>query len=151
MIMDTKKLLWTALLLAIVFLSCDPPSSEKLFIINNNTSKTLSISVDNSSGIKKMDIQPHNQINILEFGGIGGDFGAVSDFNSISFTLNNGKYFKHIRPENSYGYIDIDNGIGTDRNIPKDFYNKKYWKFKTVGDDEEWIFTINEEDLALFE
>jgi len=148
MIMDTKNLL-LATLLTVFILSCDP-SSEKSFIINNNTSETLSISVDNSSEIIKFEIQPHNQINILEFGSIGGDFGAISDFNSTLFTLNNGKYFKHIRPENSYGYIDIDNNIGTDRNISKDFYNKKYWEFKTIGDDEQWTFTINDKDLDLF-
>ncbi len=152
MIMDTKNLLLLTLI-SILFLACNPidPESEKTFVLNNNTNKQMNISLYQSTRLTNLELSSNNKIILLKFGGIGGDFGAISDFDSISILLNNGKLFKRTKPNNSYGYIDTDNNIGTDRNIGKDFYNKKYWQFKTVGSDEEWTFTINEEDLNLFE
>lgn len=61
------------------------------------------------------------------------------------------KKYKWIKPSNNYGYIDTDNNIGKDRNIEKDIYYRKNWTLQANGDDEEWIFTINESDLELFE
>jgi hypothetical protein len=61
------------------------------------------------------------------------------------------KTIKWLKPNNNYGYIDIDNNISEERNIQKDIYNRRNWTFQTNGDDEVWIFTINESDLDLFE
>ncbi len=152
MIMDTKKILWASIL-AVLILACDPidPESEKTFVLNNSTNEQMNISLYQSTKITNLELSSNNKIILLKFGGIGGGFGAVSDLDSISILLNNGKIFKRIKPNNSYGYIDVDNNIGVNRNIEKDFYNKDYWEFRTVGDNEEWLFTINEEDLDLFE
>jgi len=152
MIMETKNLLLLALI-SILFLACNPidPESEKTFVLNNNTNEQMNISLYQSTKLINLELSSNNKIILLKFEGIGGGFGAISDFDSISILLSNGKIFKRIKPNNSYGYIDVDNNIGVNRNIEKDFYNKKYWEFKTISNNEEWLFTINEEDLDLFE
>jgi hypothetical protein len=146
--MDTKII--HLLVLALLLLSCDPKSSNKSFFIENLTTKDLNVKLYKQGNSNTLDLFQNSTLNILEFSALGGDFGAISDFDSIMFTDIN-KTIKWLKPNNNYGYIDIDNNISEERNIQKDIYNRRNWTFQTNGDDEGWIFTINESDLDLFE
>lgn len=146
--MDTK--IMHLLVLALMLISCDPKSSNKRFSIENLTTKDLDIILYQQGNTNTLNLFQNNTLNILEFSALGGDFGAISDFDSIMFT-DMDKSIKWLKPNNNYGYIDIDNNIGIERDVLKDIYNRKNWIFQANGDDEEWIFTISESDLELFE
>ncbi|MCF6213954.1 MAG: hypothetical protein L3J45_08015 [Flavobacteriaceae bacterium] len=138
------------LILALLLLSCDPKSSNKSFFIKNLTTKNLNVRLYQQENDNNLDLPQNSIITILEFSALGGDFGAISDFDSIMLSDTN-KNIKWIKPDNIYGYIDTDNNIGKERDVQKDIYNRKNWTSQINGDDEEWIFTINESDLDLFE
>jgi len=149
--MDTKKIIWT-IILAIFLLACDPQGTDEIYYFKNNSNITIKVNLYKYNNVDTYEVNTNSEIIIKEVKGLGaGGFGDIGIFDSLKLVItSNNKILKWEKP-NGIGYIDVDNGIGTDRNIGKDFYNRKYWKLKTVGDDEEWTFTINEEDLSLFE
>ena len=146
--MDTKLIYFFTTILLI--LSCDPNTREISFLIENRTTQTLKVSLFEESKENVIDIFESNKIQFLTYSALGGGFNAIADFDSIAITTEgNNKSIKWTRPDNAYGYIDEN--IGEERDIQKDIYNRKNWKLQMNGDDEEWIFTINESDLNLFE
>ena len=149
--MDTRDIY--LLLLTLSFLSCDPNSREISFSVENKTNQTFKITLFESSKENTFDLLELSSVEFLRYGALGGGFGAIANFDSIrTFSTTSGKKLEWIKPNNSFGYIDPDYRIGQERDIEKDIYNVKHWQLEIKGyDDEEWIFTINESDLELFE
>jgi len=136
----------------LLLFSCDPNSREISLSINNKTNQTFKINLFMNSEENSFDISELISIQFLKYSALGGGFNAIADFDSIKiYNTINGKKIKWAKPDNTYGYLDTDNNIGTERDVPKDIYNSKYWTLQANGDDEEWIFTIIESDLELFE
>lgn len=150
MIMDTKFIY----LLGFIFLffSCDPESVEKSFRVENNSNSDINILLYQNGENQNLDNFSNSETEIKQVSGLGtGGFGDIGIYDSIELKItSNMKSIIWLNP-GGVGYIDIDNNIGTDRNIIKDIYNRKNWSFQANGDDEVWIFTISESDLELFE
>ena len=146
--MDTKLICLLAIMLLI--LSCDPNTREITFLIGNRTTQALTVSLFKESKENAIDIFESDTIQFLTYSALGGGFNAIADFDSIGITIEgDNRSIKWTKPGNGYGYIDEN--IGQERDVPKDIYNRKNWQLGTNGDDEKWIFTINESDLNLFE
>jgi len=150
MIMDTKFIYLLGLIF--LFFSCDPYSVEKSFRIKNNSSSDINILLYENGENRNLDNFSNSETEIKRVSGLGtGGFGDIGIYDSIKLKItSNMKSIIWVNP-GGVGYIDIDNNIGTERDVPKDIYNRKNWTFQANGDDEEWIFTINESDLDLFE
>lgn len=150
MIMDIKFIYLLGLVY--LFISCDPNSRDISFSINNETSQVFKISLFKNSKENAYEILELSSIEFLRYSALGGRFSAIADYDSLKIiNIADNRNLKWIKPSNNYGYIDTDNNIGEDRNIEKDIYYRKNWTLQANGDDEEWIFTINESDLELFE
>ena len=83
-----------------------------------------------------------------------GFFGEVARFDLIEISYENGAEILtlHWTKPDGRGFIIPENGIGQVReDAPLDIYNSDNWESNRFGDTVEGIFTINEEDLALFE
>jgi len=151
MIMDTKNKIWIALL-TIFLLACDPQGTDEIYYFKNNTNTIIKIILYERNYKDSNEITTNSEIIIKEVKGLGaGGFGDIGVYDSIKLINTNTNTRLKWENPGGLGYIDINNGVGTDRNIGKDFYNRKYWKFRTIGDNEEWSFIINEEDLDLFQ
>ena len=160
MIMDikTKIIGSTFLLFVSIFLcSCDPEMSTS-YKIKNNSAQDFTINLyefgnaipevlDNGSGTK-------TEIFGANLSGNAGFFGEVARFDSIEISYEKDDVTMTLnwtKPEGR-GYIIPEDGIGEPRDdVPKDLYNRDNWELIINGDDERWIFIINEEDLTLFE
>ncbi len=150
MIMDTKII--HLLVLALLLLSCDPHSVEKSFRIKNNSNSEIDILLYQNGETQSLDNFPNSETEIKKVSGLGtGGFGDIGIYDSIKLKITSSiKSIIWLNPGGA-GYIDTNNNIGIERDVSKDIYNRKNWTFQANGDDEEWIFTINESDLELFE
>jgi len=150
MIMDTKFLYFLAFVF--LFLSCDPYSVEKSFRIKNNSNSDIDILLYQNGETRDLDNFSNSETEIKKVSGLGtGGFGDIGIYDSIKLKIaSNMKSIIWINPGGT-GYIDTDNNIEAERDVPKDIYNRKNWTLQTSGDNEEWIFTIIESDLELFE
>ena len=148
--MGSKKIIW-AVVVILSILGCDPSMDIKYYI-KNTTDKEISITLYENNTNKSDVIFTNTEYTVKEVYGLGtGGFGSIGTFDSIKLVITSeNRMLKWERPNKSYGYIDIDNNIGKDRNIGKDFYNRKYWALRSIGDEEEWTFIIDEIDLDLF-
>ncbi len=148
--MDTKLVY----LLAFVFMltSCDPDSVEKSFKISNDSNLDIDIILYEKGENRQLKNFSKSETEIKKVSGLGtGGFGDIGVYDSIKLSItSNMNSIIWLNP-GGVGYIDIENKIGTERDVPKDIYNRNNWTLSTNGDDEEWIFTINETDLGLFE
>lgn len=154
----TKIIGSTFLLFVSIFLcSCDPEMSTS-YKIKNNSAQDFTINLhefgnaipeilDNGSGTK-------TEIYGADLAGNPGFFGEVARFDLIEISYENDNEivtFYWSKPEGR-GYIIPESDIGQVRDdVPLDIYNRDNWELTISGDDESWIFTINEEDLELFE
>lgn len=148
--MDTKLIY----LLAFVFMlmSCDPDSVEKSFMISNNSNSDIDIILYQNGGNRQLENFSKSETVIKKVSGLGtGGFGDIGVYDSIRLSITSNTNSVIWLNPGGVGYIDTENNIGTERDVPKDIYNRNNWTLNTNGDDEEWMFTINEEDLALFE
>jgi hypothetical protein len=148
--MDTKII--HLLVLALLLLSCDPDSVEKSFTVKNNSNSDIDVLLYQNGENRNLNNFSNSETEIKQVSGLGtGGFGDIGIYDSIKLKItSNMKSIIWINP-GGVGYIDVDNNIGTERDVLKDIYNRRNWTFQTNGDDEVWIFTINESDLDLFE
>jgi len=153
-----SKITGTTLLfvLSIFLCSCDPEMSTS-YKIKNNSTQDFTINLyefgnaipeilDNGSGTKTEIFGDKN------YPGSPGFFGKIHEIDSVIITIDdNDRTIRWERPEGR-GYIIPEDGIGEPRDdVPKDLYNRDNWELTINGDDERWIFIVNEEDLTLFE
>lgn len=144
--MDIKKSVVALGLLGII--GCDP-EREITFEIENRTDNNINVYLFGSGFSNRQDtltIPPGSEELFLSYTPIGGGFSAISTYDSVYMEIDT-EEIRWYRPDNSYGYIDTDNSIGQDRNMPKDFYNTKDWESTLSEEEEDWIFYLDEEDV----
>lgn len=143
--------------MAIISFSCDP-SMTTSYTVENSTSQDFLIKLyesDLSSPILlNNDSGSKTEIYGADLAGNPGFFGEVARFDLIEISYENDNEiitFYWSKPEGR-GYIIPESDIVQVRDdVPLDIYNRDNWELTISGDDESWIFTINEEDLELFE
>ncbi len=134
----------------VLLLICDP-SNTKEFIIMNDTSIEMDISLHHGAEIDNIFLPANNSRTIYEFTSIGGDFGSISKFDSLVFEFKDSNRVSWLKPNNSYGYIDLDFNIGEIRENYKDVYNRSFWMFLSDNNKEQWIYSVKDEDFEFFE
>ncbi len=141
------------------FLSCDRLDSRFVsFRIENNSSQDIMVVYTQQffapvsvECFSEVETELFISVNRFQRGQNG--FGLyISDIVSFEFiNLSTNANFLVTRPDD-IGYIDEVNGIGETREeIQNDIYNLVNWNKQFVQGGEIWTYTINEEDLTLFE
>lgn len=87
----------------------------ELFVLDNQTSEELKISTFESGNKSQYQRSALSQFLLIRVDAVGGDFGAIADFDSIMFEQKKGNSIKWFKPNNLYGFVDEDNNIGKDR------------------------------------
>lgn len=159
MIMDIKSKIIgkTFLLFVSIFLcSCSPEMSTSYKIKNNTTQDFTIYLYELFDTIPKVLVNGYGTkteiFGYIDYPSSPGFFGKIHGIDSVIITIDDDdRTIRWERPEGR-GFIIPDDGIGEPRDdVPKDLYNRDNWELTINGDDERWIFTINEEDLELFE
>ena len=139
----TNKIIVLCLVLSLIF-SCQKEEVEPLKTDNNSELETLKNDLGTEIVLGKKLNNPYSVSNMRK-----AFIELKPSFDSIKLKLLDEKALQWINPEGA-GYIDIVNNIGENREVEKDIYNRENWLLKASGDDENWTFTINENDLDLF-
>lgn len=132
-------------IISILLLSGCDPQTKTSFVIKNETSNSLTFFT--FSDKDSLSISSGNQLPFLIIEAIGGDFSAISDYDSVLINIENDGIYLWKKPDNIYGYIDEQNSIGKSRMSSKDFYNSKDWTRDSSKKSHKWIFTFGEDDL----
>ncbi len=129
---------------------CDPGKETRSFLLQNESSSDIEINLYQNGETSFAVLNEKTSFSILEFNSRGRDFGAITTYDSVHFMIDENHNIIWIKPENRFGYIDTENNVGETRLIYKDFYDRKNWTFLIAGDNEEWVYTIDPEDITQF-
>lgn len=144
-------------LLVMLLSSCDPSMTTSYKIENDSSIDILIKTFDFGQSIPEElsnNIGTKATIYAADIPGNTGYFGEIARFDSIelSFVRNTVvKTVKWNRPSGR-GFIIPGDGIEEIReDVPKDIYNRDNWRLKIHSDKEEWVFTIDDSDLELYQ